>query len=564
MTTPKLLSLDLETTGLGFNSDIISIACAANWGGESPLVKSWLVNGGDLFSKPTPIPVIVDELACLIDQAEVVALHNAAFDLSFLFGKGLLLPSRVKGKVFDTLSTARMTGPRDSVSLDNLCSFYKLGTDRWRAMKKARGNLSRLSVASVLEYNELDAINTLALAEILWKEAIAIYGQDFTLRESDYCRVMAEVRVRGKHLDREAMQSYEERSLRERRRLLKYILFPLQIEGPNDRMGLIKYLKRMGFYDFTMTEKGNESVGKDQLDDIIKRLEIVGTKQTIMVCRAVQRLRHSEKILSTYIQPLIEEHADAQDTIHPSFCVGGTVTFRLSSSHPNGQNMPRELAYILWTPYLSADYSQAELRLAAAYAQEPNLAQAFADGLDVHLDTAKRMFGEARAKEMRHTAKQINFCSLYGGGANTLSQRFNVPIEDAGEFLRLHRQVYPPLYRATRLAQTTWQERGYVKLVSGKRIYATRDDLERGYKAFNNIIQGGVGELVKEAMLQLDALGIPMIGQVHDAVEFPLDVDREVVRSVMDNILPDSIATRTIPPIQMRVDFDVKGTKGTA
>ena len=114
MTIPKILSLDLETSGLGFNSDIISIAVAANFNGnESSLVKSWLVTGGDLFSKPSPIPVVVDELACLIDQADVVALHNAAFDLSFLFGKGLLLPNRVKGKVFDTLSTARMTGPRE-------------------------------------------------------------------------------------------------------------------------------------------------------------------------------------------------------------------------------------------------------------------------------------------------------------------------------------------------------------------------------------------------------------------------------------------------------------------
>ena len=558
----KILALDLETTGLNFSSDVISIAVTANFGGnETPLVKSWLATGGDLFQKPTPIPVIVHELSCLIDQADIVALHNASFDLSFLFGKGLLRPEKIKGKIFDTLLTARMTGPRDSVSLESLCNHYKLSNDRWKRMKASRSNLRHLSVESVLEYNTLDAVNTLNLAEILWKESVAIYGESFTLRESDFCRVMAEIRVRGKALDRDSIASYEQRLLRQRRRILKYILFPVRIEGPNDRMGLIRHLKTHGFRDFKRTEKGNESVAKDELRAIITRLETTKREDLAMVCRAIQSVRHSEKILDTYLLPLVKEHADAEDRIHPSFTVGGTVTYRLSSSHPNGQNMPRELAHVLWQPYLSADYSQAELRLAAAYAQEPALAQAFAEGLDVHLDTAKRMFGEAQAAVKRSTAKNINFLSLYGGGAKTLSTRFNVPFDDATEFLRLHRQVYPHLHRATKTAQATWQERGYVKLLSGKRIYATKDDLQRSYKAFNNIIQGGVAELVKEAMLTLDGMGIPMLGQEHDAISFPIEVEREPIAEVMNAILPAHIATRTIPPIQMRVDFDVKGTK---
>ena len=110
------------------------------------------------------------------------------------------------------------------------------------------------------------------------------------------------------------------------------------------------------------------------------------------------------------------------------------------------------------------------------------------------------------------------------------------------------------------MAQTTWQERGYVKLITGKRIYATKNDLQRSYKAFNNIIQGGVAELVKEAMLTLDGMGIPMLGQEHDAISFPIEVEREPIAEVMNNVLPEAISSRTIPPIKMRVDFDVKGT----
>lgn len=890
---PKILSIDIETSGLSWSSDIVSIGTARTFAvpdgqGEHPAIESWSITGSDLFVQPTPIPVVVDRLGALIEEAEIVTMHNASFDLAFLLGKGLLTSNQVKGKLLDTLLTARMTGPRSSLSLASLCDEYKIGDSRWRGMKRWRANIQAVPMESVLEYNGLDALHTLSLAETLWPESTKIYGSAFTLRESDYCRIMAEIRCRGKPLDRPSVQRYTETVLRARRRMLKYILFPCRIQGPNDRTGLIKYLKRSGLDSIIpTTEKGNDSVSKDALDEIITYLKVWKSKEQLTVCLTVKKIRHMEKILSTYLHPLMEEHADVNDLVHPAYTVGGTVTYRLSSSHPNGQNMPRELSHVLWTPYISADYSQAELRLAAAYAQEPNLAQAFADGKDVHLETAALMFGKDKAKANRQTAKSTNFAcvpmttqaltptgwktyyelevgdlvmghrnenlvwtpvlekvyynqaplvelsnayfkavttpnhrwwgkkrrdgglkgryeedsfvttdnvnsehtlyvsypaltdhlldiapneaaivaylhvegcikrsaytgrtsqakgkrvgfvgyihqskpngiaeikkvldgipyrtfprkqdslltfsldpnylrdlwrrsmldtytleqfvlsldptqrsaffkavwvaegcasrntfftnkgttldalrlcaflegynptyqdnrkcigvclgkpyvtgqrltlqpldpapvwcirtatetwvmkqdqqisltgnTLYGGGPTTLVTRFKYQYDDALNFLRLHRQTYPRLHKYTRKAQQVWEKRGYVTLVSGKRLWATKDDLQRSYKAFNNVIQGGVGELVKEAMMQIDAVGIPMIGQIHDSVEFPLNfgqstvketVDaKETVEEIMNGILPETISTRTHPPIQMKVEFEKKGTR---
>lgn len=567
---PKIVAVDIETNGLGYNSSILTIGAAWNFdAGRLPgRGKAWSVAQADLFNSPDPLPKIMVELDGIVQEAELVTLHNASFDLSFLFKQGILQPTQVKGKVFDTLLTARMTGARDSLSLDWLCQKYGIGDSFWQGMKVKRTKLNKLPVQTVLEYNLLDAQYTLALAERLWDESVAIYGKDFTIRESDFCRLMAEVRVRGKELDLEAIEEHRAKLYRKRRRLLNWILFDphVGIQGANDRTGLIRYLKINGFYDFEQTEAGNESVSKDELRKVIARLKELDAPNLAMVCRTVQELRHIEKIMETYLVPLVNEHADGNGFVHPAFSVGGTTTYRLSSSEPNGQNMPRELAYVLWKPYLSADYSQAELRLAAIYAREHSLAQTFADGVDAHLDTAKRMFGEARAKQMRSVAKNINFATLYGSGPKTISQRYECTVDDAISFLNLHRQVYPSLHKATRLAQETWAKRKHLKLVSGKRLYATKDDLERGYKAFNNLVQGGVGELVKEAMLRLDAAGLPIIGQVHDSIEFRLPASpqedaemRQEIQNVMSSVLPEDFSNRTEPPIVMKADLEIKG-----
>lgn len=554
----KILAIDLETTGLDFSCSILSIAAA--WRGATGIErKSWLVQGGDLFHTQVPTGQVIHELTVLIDQADVVTLHNASFDLSYLFKQGILFPSQLERKLFDTLLTARMTGPRESVGLASLCNEYKLADGYWLSLKAQSAHPTKMGTENLLKYNEMDAEKTLQLAEILWQESVNTYGEAFTLRESSFCNLMAEITCLGKELDRDATRDLLIEEKTKQRFVLREMLWPRQIKSANDKTGLIRWLRLKGYAetDFFYTDKGNVEADHDALEQMVQLTPDGEVKE---ILTGVLLVRKSEKLCNTYLEPFLSDQSDALDLIHPHYTVGGTVTYRLSSSHPNGQNIPRELVNRIWSPFISADYSQAELRVGAAFAKELNLARVFEEGLDVHLYTSKEMFGEAKAKEMRPTAKNINFSTIYGGGAQTVHKRYGIPFDVAQDFIRRHKVIYPNLHKQMRVAMQLWKDRGYLVLpTSGKRIYATRDDLERGYKGFNNVVQGTVGELVKEAMLQLHTAGVPIIGQIHDSIEFPLGVDQDHIRSVMEGVFPENLSKRTNPNIVMRVDIDEKG-----
>lgn len=555
------IALDLETTGLSFNDRILSIGAA--WSdGQQNYKKSWLVGTQDLYHSRDSHPTIVQELRSLVLQSNLVIFHNTTFDLSYLLGNGYLLESDVQGKLFDTLLTSRMTAARESVSLHNLCLQYNITDEKWVKQKEKRASLENAGVDILLSYNETDALHTLLLGLILWEEAKAIYDPAFVLHESDFCRVMAKVRVRGKALNRHATEVYLAEQEMRRKQLMKDLLWPNQIESANDRTGIIKFLKAHGMNSLPGTQKGNDSVSKDSLEEL--QLGLHGSLSTICasVVEAVLESRKIEKMVGTYLIPMLTEHADALDRIHPNYTVGGAMTYRLTSSNPNGQNMPKDLP--IWEPYLSCDYKQAEPRLTAMYSQEPTLVKAFFTGADIYKEIAVKLWGESTREDpkKRQMGKQIQLAATYGGGANSLSRATSITFDQAMDFIRTYRKVMPRIHQTTSKARQQWETVGYLKLWTGKRIYATEEDKKRGYKGFNNLIQGGVGELVKEAMIKLDAQGFPMIEQIHDEVGLEPYVDKEAVRDIMTSILPDWLTSRTKPTISTQVDIELKGIKG--
>lgn len=549
----RAISIDIETTGLEWYSRVLTVA--ASWRDEHGEVKtkSWCVNATDLFHDTVPIPAIRHDLVRLIADKDAVIMHNATFDLSFLLGAQVLVPDDVRGKLFDTLLTARMTGPRESASLASLAVAYGVANEKWLSKKKLRSNMGRVPVDTMLEYNEEDAQITLLLGEKLWDEGIKIYNADFLLRESDFCRLMAEIRFRGKALDREKIDALRHSAATEKQRIYQDVLFPRRIEGANDRDGLLRYLSDRHITGLNRTDKGNFSLDEESL---LQALGEAHDPDANTVIAAVLRARHLDKSLSTWIDGMMA-HADGELRVHPNFTVAGAVSYRLTCSHPNLQAVPKEMD--IWTPQLSADYSQAELRIASMYAQENGLARAFASGEDVHMTTAKTMFGKTD-KDTRTLAKRTNFASIYGSGDKGLAENTGLSIERARELRLLHQKIYPALNQMSRKAEKAWKERGYLTLISGKRLYATKEDLDfRAYKAFNQLIQGSVAEIIKEAMLTLDSLRIPINNQVHDSLEFDPEVDVREVKRIMQGVVPDSIQSRTNPRIVMQVDAEIVG-----
>lgn len=202
--------------------------------------------------------------------------------------------------------------------------------------------------------------------------------------------------------------------------------------------------------------------------------------------------------------------------LHPTFKQHGTVTHRLSAENPNPQQLPREgPVRKLFLPedgcdLWEFDYKAVEFRLAAVYANIPELLEAFVNGLDIHQVVADRL-GIAR-----FLAKNVNFTIIYGGREQVLFERYGVPLQEGRAVIREYERQYPELFAIAKTCQKLAEQRGYVKYWDGRRRifihkYHCKD-------AFNSIVQGGAFQIIKKSMLMLAEQGVDIRNQVHDSI----------------------------------------------
>ncbi|HEY0784281.1 MAG TPA: DNA polymerase I, partial [Acidobacteriaceae bacterium] len=273
------------------------------------------------------------------------------------------------------------------------------------------------------------------------------------------------------------------------------------------------------------------------------------------VPRLVLEYRQLAKLKSNYVDslPLL---ADTEGRVHTTFNQVGTATGRLSSTNPNLQNIPiktalgREIrAAFIAAPgrvFLSADYSQIELRLMAHFSEDPLLLHAYRTGQDIHTLTASEVFGvspEAMDKETRNRAKAVNFGIVYGISPFGLAANLGIDQKEA----RLYIDRYFERYAGVRafidriLEQTRTEQRVTTLFGRSRPIpdIQSRNANLRGFAertAVNTPLQGTAADLIKVAMIRIDrALGernlsTHMTLQVHDELVF--DVPEEEVDEV--------------------------------
>jgi DNA polymerase-1 len=229
-----------------------------------------------------------------------------------------------------------------------------------------------------------------------------------------------------------------------------------------------------------------------------------------------------------------------------------TATGRLSSKDPNLQNIPirtvrgREIrkAFIPRDEnhlILSADYSQIELRIMAAFSKDDSMLDAFNNGLDVHKATAAKVFHvplEEVTSDMRRKAKTVNFGIIYGVSAFGLAAQLAISRTEAKEIIDQYFVEFPKVKTFMDQSIADARENGYVETVLGRRRYL-RDILsanmnERGFaerNAINAPIQGSAADMIKVAMIQIqdflerENLKSKMILTVHDELVFDAHKD---------------------------------------
>lgn len=278
------------------------------------------------------------------------------------------------------------------------------------------------------------------------------------------------------------------------------------------------------------TKKGF-STGIKELEKLNDEHEIIGL---------IMEYRESAKLLSTYILPL-PLLADKEQSIHTTFTQNVTATGRLSSLNPNLQNIPvrtevgKEIrkGFVAREGkiFVSADYAQFELRLAAALARDEKLIEIFNSGVDVHTKTASEVFEvpmEQVTKNQRRAAKVINFGVMYGMSPKGLADAAGMSFYEAKEFIDDYFRVRSPIKNYLEEVLNQAKTLGYVETFFGRRRptpdvksanFVIRMAAERA--AQNMPIQGTEADLMKRAMIQIDKKlpeGAKQILQIHDSI----------------------------------------------
>ena len=295
---------------------------------------------------------------------------------------------------------------------------------------------------------------------------------------------------------------------------------------------------------------------------------LLGLKGKHEVVGMILEYRELKKLISTYIAALPTYINPETGKIHTTYNQTVTATGRLSSSNPNLQNLPirserGQLIRQAVIPdegclFLSADYSQIELRLMAHFSQDPHMVEAFRSGQDVHAATAAKIFGvtiEEVTKEQRRQAKTANFGIIYGISAFGLAQQLDCSRSEAKALIDGYFAAFPGVIDYIERQKELARQQGYAVTLFGRKRYlpdivshnaTVRSFAERN--AVNSPIQGTAADIIKMAMvgisnrLKAEGLQAKMIMQVHDELNFNVpvnEVDRvkEIVVSEMQNVV---------------------------
>ncbi len=319
--------------------------------------------------------------------------------------------------------------------------------------------------------------------------------------------------------------------------------------------------------------KTGYSTGQKELDKLRGQHPII---------ELIEKTRELSKLKNTYVDTLPTQ-VDEQSRLHTTFNQDVAATGRLSSTSPNLQNIPirteagRKVrdAFVPeeGSVFVSADYSQFELRLAAVLAGDEELINDFNGDIDIHTKTASDVYGipmNSVTKNQRRDAKVINFGVLYGMGPHALAANTGMTFMQAKEFIDKYFELRAPIRKFIDDTLQKAKDEGFVETFHGRRRptpdVASSNFMvrEAGKRAAANMpIQGTEADLMKLAMIAVDEkigdLGVQIL-QIHDSIliECPkgnADAVSDILKTTMESIAPEL-------PIKLKVDVSVGNNWG--
>ncbi len=532
---------DTETTSLDpLNTSLVSIAFSWQKGSGTML---WLPPDRDEALR------MLEPFKRVFEDDKIGKTgQNLKFDIQVLSGYGI----RVRGRLFDTMIAHYLLEPDMRHNMDLLSASYlsyepvhieELIGERGPRQK----NMRDVDMESLREYSVEDADVTWQLKEkfapMLRKEGLDNLADTI---EMPLIAVLADMERTGVMLDSEALNSYAV-TLRETLIKLETEIYALagqefNISSPK-QLGEILFVRLRLDDNARLTKTKQYRTDEEVLQRLSSRHPVIGK---------VLEYRGTKKLLSTYVEALPGLVSPVTGRIHTTYNQAVASTGRLSSTNPNLQNIPvrdaegREIrkAFIPaeGKTFLSADYSQIELRLMAHLSGDESMISDFLSGQDIHSATAAKIFGiapEEVTREMRSKAKTANFGIIYGISAFGLSERLTIGRKEAKELIDGYFSSYPGVKAYMDESIRRARESGYVTTMYGRRRWLpdihSRNQVVRGNaerNAINAPIQGSAADIIKIAMVRIaerlgrEMPGAKMILQVHDELIFEVDTGK--------------------------------------
>jgi DNA polymerase-1 len=510
---------------------------------------------------------VLDEFLPFFQSDQIVkVLQNAKYDMHILRNYGMNL----KGPIYDTMLAHYLIEPDERHNMDFLAEKYlnyKPISITELIGKRGKNQLSfdTVEIQKAKEYAVEDADITLQiknqLEPLVKEEEVEHILKDIEL---PLVPVLMNMEREGVNVDVPFLESYSTQLKKESEEIEASIY---EEAGLKFNIGSPRQLGEVLFDVLNLdpkakkTKTGQYKTGEDVLQKLADKHALP---------KLALEYRQVNKLLSTYVDALPKLVHPRTGRVHTTFSQAIAGTGRLSSNHPNLQNIPirtergreirkafvpRDDEHVL----LAADYSQIELRIVASVSGDENMVQAFKDGLDIHTATAAKVFDvdlENVTSDMRRKAKTVNFGLIYGVGATSLGQQLGIPRREASELIDAYFTQFSGIKKYMDNTIEYCRDHGYVKTLLGRkrkiRDINSQNRVVVGFaerNAINAPIQGAAADMIKVAMIHIhealekSKLNTKMILQVHDELLFDvpkseLEETKALVMPLMEKAMP--------------------------
>jgi len=496
---------------------------------------------GEAFAVNVENEQILNDFTLLLaDGTKLKIGHNIKATVLALKDHGVVVSS----PLFDTMIAHYLVEPESAHDLQTLSELYF----NYRTMGDKDGEV----FDRLCEHADLALQLKGKLQPELEKRGHSGLMRDV---EMPLVQVLASMEFEGVTIDEDVLSKMSDDLKAESERVQKEIF---KLAGQEFNISSPKQLGEILFEKMKLGDKprktktGQYATGEDVLNKLAGESEIV---------KKILDYREYEKLRSTYVDALPKLIDKRDGRIHTDYRQAVAATGRLSSNNPNLQNIPirtekgrqirkafipRDKNFV----FMSADYSQIELRIAASFAKDETMIEAFKNKRDIHTTTAAKVFKvpiEQVTPDMRRKAKEVNFGILYGSTAFGLSQNLNISRSEAAEIISAYFEEFPAIKRYMDNAILEAREKEFVETILGRRRYLrdinSRNITTRGFaerNAINAPIQGSAADIIKIAMVNIhrwmvkEAVRSRMIMQVHDELVF--DVHKDELELIKDNV----------------------------